>query len=99
MKKCENIVKNYANTHHYEENTYDCDDMAMDVWNMLKKEGINARLTVGDVEKEIRFPWEANHAWVLAEVNQDQWLLLEATGGYVETENPLYYRGWFFPVH
>jgi len=96
IKTCERIVQQYSDSHDYQSDTYDCDDMAMDVWNMLQKENINSQLVIGDVKNDIQYPWEANHAWVLAEIDTDEWLALEATGGFVERDNPLYYQGWFF---
>lgn len=96
IETCMRIARQYANSHDYQRDTYDCDDMAMDVWNMLQKEGINAKIAIGNVEKNIQYPWESDHAWVLAEVNPDEWLALEATGGFIERENKLYYQGWFF---
>lgn len=46
---CEQIATEYYRGHTYNENDiYDCDNMAQDVWNMLKAKGINARIAVGD---------------------------------------------------
>lgn len=93
------IVKYYHGTHVY--STYDlyvCSDMASDVWNMLKAQGIEAIIAVGDIEKAIGDIVESNHAWVLAEVAPGQYLALATTGGHVvqQSENALYYRGWSF---
>jgi predicted nuclease with TOPRIM domain len=95
----EKIVKNYHDTHVY--STYDlfvCSDMAAEVWNMLKAQGIDSVMVVGNIDKAIGDILQSNHAWVLAEVAPGDYLALEATGGYVvpESENPLYYRGWSF---
>ena len=95
----ENIVRYYHETHVY--STYDlfiCSDMASDVWNMLKAQGIGAVIAVGDTEKAIGDIVQSNHAWVLAEVAPGQYLALATTGGFVvpKNENPLYYQGWFF---
>ncbi|MFC1914038.1 hypothetical protein ACFLXF_02055 [Chloroflexota bacterium] len=95
----EKIVKYYHETHVY--STYDlfvCSDMASEVWNMLKAQGINAIIVVGDIDMTVSDIILCDHAWVLAEVAPGEYLALEATGGYVvpESKNPLYYRGWFF---
>jgi hypothetical protein len=46
---CEQIAAKYYGSHTYtEDDIYDCDNMAQDVWNMLKAKGINARIAVGD---------------------------------------------------
>jgi outer membrane murein-binding lipoprotein Lpp len=93
------IVKYYHETHVY--TTYDlfiCADMAAEVWNMLKAQGINSVIAVGDVEKPITDIIQSTHGWVLAEVATGQYLALETTGGYVvhKSEHPLYYAGWTF---
>lgn len=69
--------------------------MAIDVWNMVETQGINAEIAVGNVDNSNADWTEYNHAWVLAEVSPDTWLALEATGGYV-TYDENYYRGYFF---
>jgi uncharacterized Zn finger protein (UPF0148 family) len=93
------IVANYHKTHTYSLNDmYVCGDMASDIWDMLKAQGINAKINVGNVDKDITKIGDANHAWVLAEVAPNQYLALEATGGFSvpQTENPRYYYGWTF---
>jgi len=94
-----NIVKRYYETHTYSK--YDffvCADMALDVWNMLKAQGINARIQIGNVETPARDITEADHAWVLAEIAPGDYLVLETTAGHTvsEKDNPLYFKGWFF---
>jgi len=93
------IVANYHQTHTYSlTDLYVCGDMASDVWDMLKAQGINAKINVGNVQKDISSIKDADHAWVLAEVAPNQYLALEATGGYSvqKSDNPRYYVGWSF---
>jgi Skp family chaperone for outer membrane proteins len=95
----EKIVRYYHETHVY--STYDyfvCSDMASEVWNMLKAQGIDALIVVGNKDTAILDILESNHAWVLAEVAPGEYLALETTAGRVvqKSENPLYYRGWSF---
>jgi predicted nucleic acid-binding Zn-ribbon protein len=95
----ENIVRNYHETHVY--STWDmfiCSDMSSEVWNMLKAEGINAKIVVGNKDAAIGDILLSDHAWVHAEIAPGEYLALETTGGYVvtESENPLYYKGWSF---
>ena len=41
IQTCEKIATEYYGSHTYtEDGIYDCDDMAQDVWNMLKAKGI-----------------------------------------------------------
>jgi outer membrane murein-binding lipoprotein Lpp len=95
----EKIVKYYQATHVYD--TYDlfvCSDMAAEVWNMLKAQGISALIVVGKIDQSISDILQSDHSWVLAEVAPGDYLALETTGGVVvaRSENPLYYQGWSF---
>ncbi|MBA7526984.1 hypothetical protein ES705_19157 [subsurface metagenome] len=90
------IVEAYYKTHTYSKyDLFVCADMAIDVWNMVETQGINAEIAVGNVDNSNADWTEYYHAWVLAEVSLDTWLALEATGGYV-TYDENYYRGYFF---
>lgn len=96
---CKEVVEEYHQNHtYYGEGIFVCGDMANDVWNMLKTRGINAKIQIGNVDKDNATLFESNHAWVLAEVSADKWLPLETTSGYLVNfeDNPRYYRGWFF---
>lgn len=96
----ENIAKSYYDTHTYQNNdVFDCDNMAQDVWDMLKAKGINAKIQIGniDISSPITLK-DVNHAWILAEIEPDKYIAVETTGGYIvygET-NPNYYRGFSF---
>ena len=95
----EKIVKYYHDTHEYSvTDLFVCSDMAAEVWNMLKAQGIDAVITVGNINTSISDILLSNHAWVRAEVGPGEYLALEATGGYAvpKSENALYYRGWIF---
>jgi len=73
-------------------------EMAKDVWAIVKGHGINAAISLGDVNKKISQLFDANHAWVLAECGPDRWAAIETTGGYIvyKKDNPLYYEGFQF---
>ena len=54
---CEQIAADYYKNHYYsEDDVYDCDNMAQDVWNMLKARGINARIATDDFKPETKNP-------------------------------------------
>jgi hypothetical protein len=90
------IVEECYKTHTYSEyDLFVCADMAIDVWNMVKTQGINTEIAVGNVDDPNADWTEYDHAWVLAEVSSDTWLALETTGGYV-TYDENYYSGYFF---
>ena len=93
------IVKHYHETHVYSElDFYVCADMALDVWNMLKAQGINAVVMIGGVKTGIVDITDSDHAWVMAEVSPGNYLALETTRGIVapKEDNGLYYKGWAF---
>jgi hypothetical protein len=93
------ILENYYKTHTYNTpSLFVCADMAIDVWNMVETQGINAKIGVGNVDDPNANWIEYNHAWVLAEVSPSTWLALETTGGYVVygDKNENYYTGYFF---
>jgi len=99
IETAENIVKRYYETHIYSKyGFFVCSDMALDVWNMLKAQGINALIQIGNVKTPAKDITDADHAWVLAEVSPGKYLALETTGGYAVwgEDNPLYYKGWAF---
>jgi len=54
--------------------------MAVDVWNMVKTKGINARIAAGNIDKPHADWKEFNHAWVVAEAAPRKWIALETTG-------------------
>jgi hypothetical protein len=95
----EKIVKYYHETHVYTTIDYFvCSDMASEVWNMLKAQGISSVIVIGNKDAAISDILQSNHAWVLAKVEGGKDLALETTGGYAvpASQNPLYYRGWTF---
>jgi len=95
----ENIVKRYHETHIYSKpDFFVCSDMAIDVWNMLKAQEIDALIQIGNVKTPAKDVTDVDHAWVLAEVTLGHYLALETTGGYVvyKDDNELYYKGWAF---
>ena len=94
-----NIVRHYHETHTYsKKDLFVCADMAMDVWNMLQAQGIDAVIQIGDVEKAVLNMQDSSHAWVKAEISPGKYLALETTNGHAvpRAENPLYYAGWSF---
>ena len=98
FKTVSKIVADYHKTHTYVgRDIFVCGDMASDVWNALITKGINAKIMIGNVEKDFLVE-EPNHAWVMAEVSDGTWLALETTGGFVVylEDNGRYYRGHLF---
>jgi len=100
----DSILKEYRKNHTYMGNDlYDCEDMAMDVWNIVRTKGFNAKIAIGNNEKNIMttletFLTEVSHSWVMAEYDTGQWMAMECTGGYLVPEDkaPHYYDSAIF---
>ena len=99
IQTCEQIAKEYYENHKYMMNTYDCDNMAQDVWNILQSKGIPAQIVTGNLElneqNEQYSIEKANHAWVIAYPSNNGGIALECTGGFVSYDNK-YFQGFFF---
>ena len=92
------LIKYYYETHTYLKDIYDCNNMSDDIWDMLKALGISSRLAIGNVDQPISDILASNHAWVMADIGDGNFLALETTNGLTVTrdQNPLYYTGWYF---
>ena len=79
---------------------YDCNNMADDIWDMLKAAGIDSRIVVGSIDTPLTDILASDHAWVLADVGSGTggYMALETTDGAVVTkdQNALYFQGWYF---
>ncbi len=110
ISKLQQIVQDYYKTHTYSSiDLFVCTDTSIDVWNLVKTRGINAKICAGNIEYNISEETSSlngtinvlrkmNHAWVLAEALPFQWIALETTGGYLvwESNNSLYYQNICF---
>ena len=65
--------------------------MAIYLWNQLRTQGIKSVIKVGSVRKDMawlenypkNFLREIDHVWLLFEVENDKYLPLETTGGFI----------------
>lgn len=104
MRLLQAILADYRKNHTYMDgDVYDCDNMAKDVWNILRTKGFRAKLAGGNAEKDVMKTTEtylmgASHAWVMAELAPNDWMALECTGGFLvpREKNPLYYTSAIF---
>lgn len=95
ITKIKELLEEYHRTHTYSlPDLFVCEDMAVEFWNILKTNGFNAKIAVGNVEKENADISEYNHAWVLVEIEPFKYLACEVTGGYIVyyEYNPNYYK-------
>jgi hypothetical protein len=92
------LVTRYYATHQYYKDIYDCDQMAADLWNQAMARGLNAKLVLGSVEKDITATYNGDHAWVAVEISPGGWVALDPTAGNISlaSDNPRYYRGIVF---
>lgn len=92
------LVKDYYDSHYYLKNIYDCNNMASDLWDMLKKLNISSVIVIGSKDVVVTDILNTDHAWVMADLGNGEKLALDATGGQAITkeQNPLYYQGWTF---
>ena len=75
--------------------------MAIDIWGLIERKGIDARIVVGNPDQPIYTVADIKHAWILAEVAPSLWVAVETTNGRIVfyDENPGYYRGVGFDVY
>jgi hypothetical protein len=71
----------YHASHTYIANETDCDDMAVDLWNMLYTRGIRSVIVVGNPDKANASFTEINHAWLWVFNAQGKYWILEPTTG------------------
>ncbi len=106
METVKGIVEEYNKTHFYNgTEMFGCAQMSEDVWDMVGTQGINAKIVLGNLQKNVSTIEDINHAWVIAEVTPDRWVAMETTAGYLScpdpnycaVNNPRYFMGWDFP--
>lgn len=89
------LVRNYYDSHQYYEDIYDCDQMASDLWDQARANGLEARLVLGNYMKNVNSPMDIDHAWVIVMTSNDEWLAADPTSGTLQffTSSPRYYHG------
>jgi len=95
----EEILDEYSQNHVYiSDDVFDCDNMAQDLWNIFKAKGINSELVLGNINHFGPLTLDdCNHMWLLVEIERNEWLAVETTGGFiVYEEDSGYYTGYFF---
>jgi len=104
--KIKEIGRLYHSTHVYIPNETDCDDMAVDIWNMLLAQNIKSVIVIGNLEKTGATFAEADHAWLVVYNFEGKYAILEPTTGEMiygvnadGTHNlriDPYYSGWAY---
>jgi hypothetical protein len=90
MQIVELIAAAFHKTHTYTlAGDFVCLDMAIDVWNQLKTNGIDAKIMGGNIHENIttwnyrQLARESNHAWVVAKISPTEKVAIETTAGTV----------------
>jgi len=77
------IGRLYNSTHVYIPNETDCNDMAVDIWNMSLKDGIKSVIVIGNLGKSALTFADCNHAWLTVFNAEGNYMILEPTNGEV----------------
>ena len=81
--KLQELGQLYNRTHTYIEGETDCNDMAVDLWNMLLTEEIKSVIVIGNLDKVGETFTESNHAWLYVFNADGKVIYLEPTTGEV----------------
>jgi len=79
----EEIAQQYYSTHTYYEGETDCNDMAVDLWNMLLTQDIKSVIVVGNRDMTGETLEESDHAWLYAFNADGKVIYVEPTTGEV----------------
>jgi hypothetical protein len=96
------IGKQYHNSHTFIANETDCNDMAVDIWNMLFTQGIKSAIVIGSLEDKAATFKDSDHTWLYIFDADAKYFILEPTTGeamFKDTGNNLsekYLGGWLY---
>lgn len=100
------IGTEYHSTHIYIPGETDCDDMAVDIWNMLLAQNIKSVIVIGNLENKTATFTDANHSWLVVYNYEGKYAILEPTTGEViyginvdgtyNSKIDPYYSGWAY---
>lgn len=107
MKIVEQIAAEFHKNHSYTlEGEFVCLDMAINIWNQLMTNGIEAKIMGGNIRENItawnfrQLALESNHAWVVAMISPAEKVAIETTEGIVIKQGmknyPSYFKGIVF---
>ena len=98
------INKSYHQNHTYIEGVFDCDEMAIDIWNILYNQGVTSVIVAGNLDINKEGFTKSNHAWLLV-IHKDtgyRIFIVEPTNGDTYAVGPKtlefaqYVQGYFF---
>ena len=79
----EDIGESYDDIHTYVEGEFDCNDMAVELWNILFSRHIKSVIVIGDRDESGETFEECNHAWLYVFDAEGQVIYMEPTTGQV----------------
>lgn len=96
--------KKYHETHSYIEGEFDCNDMAVELWNIVHKQGIGSVIVVGNLDLDNESFAESDHAWLVVPYLYLPLFAVEPTNGEVcrmpppdeESEFHQYLEGYYY---
>lgn len=98
--------KSYREKHTYIEDVFDCDDMTIDLWNLLYKQGMTSAIVAGNLDMNNEKLRECDHTWlVIIHRGEDalyQLFAIESTNGevYAYDKNTRafeqYFQGYYY---
>ena len=59
------INKSYREKHTYIKDVFDCDDMTIDLWNLLYEQGMTSVIAVGNLDMNNEKFRECDHTWLV----------------------------------
>jgi len=77
------INKQYYQTHAYIEGEFDCNDMAVGLWNALLEKDITSVIVVGNLDLDNESFAECDHTWLLITYIGFRVYAIETTNGEV----------------
>lgn len=100
------VNRSYHKEHTYIKGKFDCNDMAIDIWDILVKQGITSVLAIGNLDIEKESFADCDHAWLLI-IHRDKdagyrIFIIEPTNGETYAFDPKtkaflqYMEGYFY---
>jgi hypothetical protein len=81
------VNREYRKTHTYIEDVFDCDNMTLDLWNILHEQVITSIIVVGNLDLDEERFRECNHTWLLIQHTNEgssyYCYIIESTNGEV----------------
>lgn len=88
QSKVEEIWQRFHASHTYIADQYDCNDMAIELWNMLLTAEIKSVIVVGNLDMVGETLNQSEHAWLYVFNPQGRYVVLDPLEGLIWSTNP-----------